>query len=345
MRRKQMLQLVFVGWALLPFSARAGAEWGGTLDKGRTQNLRFTLGAVLEFEGMVSETTRKLYDVTGATWSQADAESYGFNDFNLDGPYGAAGLSLDMAWRFFRLQLDTTFLNPSTRATARRDYYLAVGEDIEYGGGRYDHLQIPEGRTFEADLFGNMTELTLMFVPVGFRSGEFTSINPALEFGVLLFGGSYDIDAGETTGVVQYQNPPEDFAVGGVSSGFMVMGAPQWGPGVDVRFGKPGDLQVDLQVHYLFATYDGSTAWLTTADHRDKDLDFDHRNLRIHGQFEFPTGERALTLGVQIQMVETEGTISSSSLDPEEILARQERFDKEFTFKSTSVMGTAGLVF
>ena len=345
MQHKRVISVALAALGCFLPASLAGVEWGGSLVPGHNQNLRFTLGAVLEFEGMVSETTRRLYDVTGATWSQADAESYGFNDFNLDGPYGAAGLSLDMAWRFFRLQLDTTFLNPSTRTTARRDYYLAVGEDIEYGGGRYGHLQIPEGRTFEAELFGNMTELTLMFVPVGFRIGEFTSLNPALEFGVLLFGGSYDIDAGETTGVVQYQNPPEDFAVGGSSSGFMVMGAPQWGPGVAVRFGKPGDLQVDLQVHYLFATYDGSTAWLTTADHRDKDLDFDHRNLRLRGQVEIPMKRMALSFGVQVQMIETDGLVSSSATDPDEILALRERFDKEFSFKMNSVMATVGLAF
>ena len=331
--------------AVLPVSAQAGVEWGGTISTGRTQNLRFTLGAVMDFEGMVSETTRKLYDVTGAVASQGDAESYSLNDFNLDGPYGAVGLSLDMAWSFFRFQLDTMFLNPSTRATARRDYYIGVGDDIAYGGGSYDHLQIPAGQTFEAELLGNMTELTLRFVPVGFRAGEFVSIDPSLDFGVLLFGGSYDIDAGDSTGVVQYQNPPENFVVGGSSGGYMFMGAPQWGPGVDIRLGRSGGLQVDLQAHYLFATYDGSTAWLTTADHRDKDLEFDHRNLRFRGQVEIPLKRIALSLGVQAQFIETDGLVSSSATDPDEILALRERFDKEFSFSLSSVMATFGIVF
>jgi ABC-type polar amino acid transport system ATPase subunit len=100
----------------------------------RTQNLRFTIGAVTDFEGMVTETTRRLYDVTGETWKQADAESYGTSDFEMDGPFGAIGLSADAMWSFFGFQLDTMFLNPSTKTTARRDYYLAVGDDIEYGG-------------------------------------------------------------------------------------------------------------------------------------------------------------------------------------------------------------------
>ena len=146
--------------------------------------------------------------------------------------------------------------------------------------------------------------------------------------------------------MVQYQNPPEDFVVGGRSGGLVALGAPQWGPGVDVRFGRTGGLQLDLQVHYLFSQYDGSTSFLTTADHRDKNLEFDHRNLRFRGQVEIPLNRKlALTVGLQAQWIDTGGLISSTATDPAEILAKQERFDKEFTFKSTSVMGTAGLVF
>ncbi len=330
--------------ASLP-AARAGAEWGGILEPGREQNLRLTVGSVQEFEGMVNETTRKLYDVTGHTWKQDTAERYDSNDFNLDGPYGTIGLAFDSAWKYVRLQVDTAFMNPDTRATAVRDYYLAVGEDIDYGGRSYDHLMIPKGREFEAEFFGNMTEVTLQFVPVGFLVADLVTINPSFGVGLLAFAGKYDIDAGETTGVKTYQNPPEDFAVGGSSSGWMGLGAPQWGPGVEIRVGGAEGVVFDLEAQYLFAQYDGSTGWFTTADHREKDLDFDHRNLRIRGQFEFPTGERALTLGVQVQMVETEGTISSSSDDPEEILARQERFDKEFSFNMDSVLVTLGFAF
>lgn len=345
MRTNRLGALALAALAVLPQAARAGAEWGGTISTGRTQNVRFTAGAVLEFEGLVTETTRRLYDVTGSTWKQSLAESYGTSDFNLDGPYGTLGLSLDMAWRFVRFQLDTTFLNPSTTATARRDYYIAVGEDIDYQGQSYDHLMIPSGTRFSADLAGNMTELNFMLVPVGFTAGDFLRINPSLDFGILLFGGRYEVDAGEATGVTAYQNPPVDFAVGGSSSGFMILGAPQWGPGIDVRLGRPDGLQLDLQVHYLFATYDGSTAWLTTADHREKNLDFDHQNLRLRGQVEIPLKRVALNFGVQVQLIETDGLVSSTATDPDEILALQERFDKEFSFKVNSVMATIGITF
>lgn len=250
-----------------------------------------------------------------------------------------------MAWKFIRLQVDSMFLAPSVSTTARRDYYLTLNDDISFNGRTYDHLMIPEGARFSADLAGNVTELVLSFVPMGFRLGESVVVNPSLDAGVLLFGGRYEIDAGVSTGVTQYQNPPEDFVVGGQASGLIGMGAPEWGPGVEVRIGKPGGVNWDFQGQYLFFSYDGSTAFFTTADHRDKDLEFDHRNLRLRGQVEIPMRDMAWSLGLQVQLAETEGTISSSARDPEEILARRERFDKEFTFKVQAVYATAGLSF
>ena len=330
---------------LLPLSARAGFEWGGCRVPDHSQNLRLAIGAVTEFEGMVSETTRRYYDVAGRPESQADAESYGTSDFNMDGPYGAIGLSCDALWGFIGFRLDTLFLSPSVSTTAKRDYYIEVGDDIEYQGNSYDQMKIPAGTDFDAELTGNMTELDLSLVPFGFQSDDFLRINPSLDFGVLFFGGSYEIDAGEPTGVVQYQSPPEDFVVGGKSGGFLGLALPQWGPGIDLRIGAAEGVQASLQAHYLFFNYDGSSLYLTTADHREKNVDVEHRNLRIRGQIEFPMRRGALNVGLQVQMIETEGSVTSQETDPEEILAARERFDKDFTFTLTSVLATIGITF
>ena len=345
MRLARIWPAALAAWTIWLPSARAGAEWGGSFPPGRSQHLRLQGGAVIGFEGMVAETTRKLYDVTGHTWKQQDAETYGTSDFNLDGSYALFGLSCDAMWSFVGLQFDTAFFNPSTRATARRDYYLSVGDDIEYQGNTYDHLLIPKGTTFDADLTGNLSELTLRLVPLGFKAGESLRINPSLGLGVLFFGGKYEIDAGETTGVKTYQNPPEDFAIGGQASGYAGLIAPQWGPGLEVRLGGDEGLAVDLQISYLLFDYDGSTALFTSTDHREKNVDFSHRNLRIRGQIEIPMKRAALNLGVQVQIIETEGTVSSQATDPEEILAKQERFDKEFTFQVDAVLATLGITF
>ena len=121
--------------------------------------------------------------------------------------------------------------------------------------------------------------------------------------------------------------------------------APQWGPGLEVRFGGPDALHVDVQAHYLFFDYSGSTSFFTSADHREKNVDFSHRNLRFRGQIEIPMKRTALNLGLQVQLIETEGTVTSQATDPEEILEKQERFDKEFSFGLETVLATLGVTF
>ncbi len=346
MRKSFGWQMIVAAVLLASTSAWAGSvQWGGVVPTNRTQNFRIMAGAVLEFEGAVEETTRKLYDVNGRSFSQADAESFNTSDFDMEGPYGGVGFSLDMAWSYFRLGVDSLFLAPSISTIAKRDYYLAVGDGIDYNGSSYDHLMIPEGTPFKADIMGNMTEINFSLVPVGFQLGDSVVINPSLDFGLLLFLGTYDIDAGETTGVTPYQNPPEDFAVGGSSSGFIGMGVPQWGPGVQVRVGRPGGVNLDLRAHYLFLSYTGSSSFLTSADHRDKDLDLDHRNVRLRAQLEFPMKRLAWNIGIQTQFIDTEGSIESKYTDPDEILANRERFDKEFSFRLESVLATIGITF
>lgn len=331
--------------AALAAAARAGAEWGGSYPPGQRNQLRLHGGAVTRFEGMVAETTRKFYDATGQTWKQDDAETYGTSDFNLDGPYGLFGLSGEAMGRYVGFRLETSFFQPSTRTTARRDYYLAVGDDIEYGGRRYDHLMIPAGTSFEAELIGNATELDLRLVPVGFALGDRWHVNPSLELGVLFFGGKYDIDAGASTGTTQYQNPPEDFVVGGRGTGYAGLLTPQWGPGLDVRYGAADGVRFGLQGQVLFFDYDGGTSFFTSADHREKNLDFTHRNYRLRGQLEWPLQRTTLSLGVLFQWVDAEGTLESQATDPEEIVARRERFDKEFSFELETVLATLGVTF
>ena len=345
MTRRPILLATLLLWTVAPGALRAGVQWGGCLEPGRDQNLRLSFGVISEFEGMIAETRRKLYDVTGNSWKQEDAERYSTSDFNLDGSYQTMGFSLDMAWSFIHLQLDSIFLNPATSATAQRDYYIAISDSIEYQGRHYDHLMIPEGAPFNAELFGNMTELNFLLVPVGFTIGDFVHINPSWAFGLVLFGGRYEIEAGSPRGATTYQNPPEEFVIGGETSGLTILGAPQWGPGIDLHLGSTNGVQVRLRAQYLYASYDGGTGWFTTADHREKNLDFSHKNLRLRGQVEIPLNRVALTIGLQAQFIETDGTVSSSATDPADILARRERFDKDFSFRLHSLLGTIGITF
>lgn len=345
---KRWAGMMVVGLATLASAAERASpilEWGGILAEGRTQGLRLQAGLVTEFKGGVTETTRRLYEVTGAVESQARAQSYDISDFDLKGPFGAAGLALDMHWKFVRLRLDTMFLAPSVRTTARRDYYLGVHDNIAYQGRHYDHMMIPDGTEFSAEVIGNVSEVVLSLVPVGLRIGDSVVVNPSLDAGLLLFGGQYEIDAGPVTGLTRYQNPPEDFVVGGKASGLVGMGAPEWGPSLAVRVEQPNGVAWDVSVSYLFLHYRGSTSLFTTSSHREKDLDFKHRNVRVRGQVEIPWREMAWVVGVQAQVVDSKGVIESSARTDEEVLARRERFDKEFKFGVESIYLSVGLLF
>lgn len=342
----QKIRAVAATAALWTATAWGGMQLGGYVPAGQEHQFRLNAGGIFEFEGMVEETTRKFYDAVGRLESQRDAESYDTDDFDLDGFHGMVGLSWNRNWQGFRLQLDTSFLNPSTDTVATRDYWLTVPGDVDYRGGSYDHMMIPAGSPFSAEVFGNMTELTLSLVPFGFQSDKgWLTVNPMIDVGLIGVLGQYKIEAGEARGTREYQNPPETFVVGGSSDGFGGAALPQFGVGINVLAGDPEGLQLELDAHYLMMTYDGSTGFFTTAEHRKKDLDLDHRNIRVRGALEFPVGRARMVAGVQVEMIDLDGTLESSASSREEIIARRERFDKEFSFTLHSVMATLGFVF
>lgn len=343
---KNSIGFFAAGAALWAVAAFGGMQLGGYVPAGQERQFRVNAGGIFEFEGMVEETTRKYYDAVGRHGSQRDAESYGTDDFDLDGFHGMLGVSWNRNWEWFRLQLDTSFLNPSTDTTAARDYWLTVPGDVSYRGHSYDHMVIPKGAPFSMEAFGNVTELTLSLVPFGYDSDEWwLTVNPMLDIGLLGVLGTYHIDAGQPRGLREYQNPPETFVVGGDSKGFGGAALPQIGIGVNVLVGDPEVMQFEFDAHYLMMSYNGSTGFFTTAAHRKKDLDLDHRNIRLRGALQFPLGRARMVAGLQVELIDLDGTLESSASSREEIISRRERFDKEFAFTLHSVMATVGFVF
>lgn len=324
-----------------------GAEWvwGGAVREEADVHIRGLVGAAFHFKGMVEETERKFYTRQGDPISKQGQETYSQDDFETDDLFGLAGLSFSAAWPWFRLQVDSVFMNPSLDATARRNYYLTLNDSISYRGRDYDHFMIPEGEHFDADFVGNMTELTLMLVPFSVRQDDWLEVTPMLEAGILALGGRYEIDAGESRGLTTYQYPPEEFVVGGHVEDWAGIGVPQWGGGVQVRLGSAEQVHLDLQAHYLFCLYNGSTSCFTTAKHRNKDLDLDHRNIRLRAELAFPQERKTWTVGVQAQFITTDGTLESSETDPKKIAAAPERFDKVFGFELNTVLATVGVAF
>lgn len=319
---------------------------GRDLPEGRDTVLSFSAGAVMKMEALVEETTRQLYDVTGETWKQLDAESYDESDFNMSGPYPAFGLEFHSIGWLFSFNLDALVFDASTDSIAMRNYYIGVGDDVYFNGAAYEHMKIPVGSPFSADLFGGSIELGIAFHPLSINPAPGISIVPSLEAGILAFAGQYDIDAGDPVGTTVYQNPPIDFVVGGKSSGLAAIGIPQFGPGCEIRIGEPERANLVLSASYLFFNYDGSSEYITTADHRDKDAEIDHENLCASLRIEHLLADgNTFTWGVQARLIRSEGMTSASATSEEEILAERERFDKVFAFELSTLTAMIGMTF
>lgn len=309
-------------------------------------SFRGTVGTVIEIEGMVEETHRSLYDVTGSYWKQDNRSSYDQSDFGMEGGYFSVGLSMEKVWRFFTFQFDGSMIDAQAESVAHEDYYFAVGKDIEFNGQSYENMHIPEGTSFKMDLTGVSLEFLGSITPFTLQPADCFSLTPSLDLGVFGFVGAYKIDAGEASGVTTFQNPPEEFVIGGQGEGIVGLGVPEVGIGGEVRIGRQDRMHLLLQGHYLICSYNGSSEFLTSSAEREKNVDADFYNYRARGLIEFPmSGGRSFSLGVQYQGVEAEGSITSVADTEEEILDMQERFDKNFTFRMTSVMGVIGMTF
>jgi hypothetical protein len=325
--------------------------WGGVVagrstPKTRDANIRLGGGVIMEIAGTVQETTRRFYDATDQQFKQSDAERFDLDDFDFDDGFGTVGLSLEKAAKYFTFQMELGVMQPDVSTVARRNYYIGV-DGVDFNGQTYEHMQIPEGQAFEMEITALMADLRFLLTPCTVEGGERFAFTPWAGIGLFLWGGEYDLDAGPARGVIQYQEPPEDFVVGGQSSGYLGIGVPELALGGEMRFGRADGVNLVLQGTYAVLEYDGDTGWITSSKHREKDLDLEHVNIRARAQIEIPRGEKAMwTVGVQYQLVDSEALISTKEdLTLEEVIARRERFDKEVDFHMKAVMGTVGLTF
>lgn len=348
-RTYKSLWATFVAIILVSFDYAAAEgvfNAGRMADPKRDASFRVTAGSVMEIRGMVQETTRSYYDVTDQEFKQDLAEDYDLDDFNVDDGHPTVGISMEKIWKYFTLQFDLFVMNPEADAIAKRNYYIGVGDEIQYEGGSYDNMKIPSGSSFSWEIFGGMLELRGLITPFTVRFSDESSFTPWLELGLFGFLGQYEIDNGPARGVTQYQNPPKDFVIGGSSKGILGAGVPQLGLGGEFRFGSPDRFNLVLEGSYAFLDFEGSTRYFTTSDHREKDLDLEHDNMRVRCVGEIPLKSgHALLLGAQYQVVDSEAMITSQEASEEEIIARRERFDKHADFSVTTAGVLIGITF
>ena len=319
---------------------------GRDISSDRDASFRFTGGMVFDIEGDVQETNRRYYEVTGQSEKQNLREDYSLEDFGLGDAYPTVGFAIENAGRFWTFQWDLLVMNLQTDSTAIRNYYIGVS-DIEYGGEEYEYMQIPEGTDFSVDILGIMTDLRLLFTPFTFKPGNSVRFTPFADIGLFIFYASCDIDAGPARGVIQYQDPPEDFVVGGHAEGMLALGVPELGVGAELRIGNPSGVNLVVQGNYGFLDYDGSTEWLVSADHRAKDLTLNHINARAKCALEAPfENGNSFVLGIEYRFIESEASITTrEDLSDEEIAERHERFDKDAFFSLSTALVTLGWTF
>ena len=142
---------------LLLSAAAPGGDvlsWGRPLPADRDAKWTVSYGTLAGIDGHVDETFRAFYKATGQDEKQALAESYSFSDFGVDGSYPAFGAHYEKQWPFFSFRFDLLWLSLEADATARRDYYLGLGDEISFGGRKYDHLMISAGTDFSIEFDG-----------------------------------------------------------------------------------------------------------------------------------------------------------------------------------------------
>ena len=311
-------------------SAEVEWDWGSAPSEVRDHSWRINAGSILSIDGTVDETFRSYYKATGQNDKQSLAESYSLDDFDVKGPYGMLGFQYDRQWNFFAFKWEMMFFKMSSDAVASRNYYVGVGDDVSYGGRDYDHMVIPEGSDFSIDIFGAMTDFMFSFTPFTFHYGDYVSLTPSIDAGLMLLGGRYEIDAGAPRGTTVYQNPPVDFVIGGDSASIVGAGAPEIGLGATLRVGSEDMVQWVTHASIGYFSYSGSTKPFTSASHREKDLDVKYLSLMVETGWRFPLRSGcAISLGGQLRMITLDGSIKSKYTDDEDVIRARERFDKD----------------
>lgn len=338
---------------LLAWAAAGGAAWGGdvfwagrTLGDDRDARINLELGTIVEMKGYVQETTRALYSVTGNTYKNDDAGRLDLNDFDVNGGTDLIGLSFEKAWTYITVDGKVMAMHPETDAVAQRNYYLSVA-GVEFNGIDYDHIKIPEGTPFHAEMEGALFEFDTLVTPVTIWMSETARFTPGVGLGLFGLAGTYDIDAGPATGIVQYQNPLEDFVVGGHASGSFAGGLPELVGGGELEFGEDEGVHVAVQGYAGWFGYSGGSGYFTSADQDyEKHADIDHLRLRARALVDIPLGNGPeLSLGASYEVIDTSGMLKQDATTDEEILARQERFDKKVDFQMTMATVFVGLAF
>lgn len=322
--------VALVAAALATTPSAWGGVVGGVPENRRGSQLRAEGGALLDVSGTVNETFRAYYAATGRDQDQAKRESYDLDDFGIDRPYASFGLQYGHQGEVFGVRLELLYMGISADATAKRDYYVGLMDDVKYRGVNYEHMKIPKGCDFSTDFTGGMGDVMLTFSPFTLE-GDAVQFTPGVELGLVGIAGNYELDAGPATGTAVYQNPPVHFVVGGKSSSTVGIAAPMIGANATLTLGRLEGTRWETRGNFDVFAYDGSSKPFSSA--REKDLDITFMSAGLESSLLFPLSDGTeLEIGAAVRMMNLDGSIKAKEKKKEKIIQAHERFDKDIDF-------------
>lgn len=326
-------------------SASAQIQGGRYLPPDReTFRIGLAAGMVFGLDGEVKETTRPYYETAGIPG--APPENYSWDALGFDDSFPVYGLNMEKLWQYATLQGRLFRGNPKLNGTADRDYYIGVS-DISHQGRGYDYMKIPAGAEFDGDIDAWSMSLGLRITPVSFGNDEYiVEFTPWIHLGLFAFYGDYTINAGPSTGVVQYENPPRDYVVSGRATGTSGMVMPELGLGGEFRFHLTDGAALIAQGNAGYLRYNGSTDNFGISSRNEKDLEIDYFTLSARLILEIAMNPSMnLLIGLEFQSWTADAESRATAKTEEEILALREKYDKDISFDMNTFMAFIGFSF
>jgi hypothetical protein len=343
MKNIDCLLALVLAVVIIPSQAKAQFQGGRVVEDRETFHIGLTAGTIFGLDGEVRETTRPFYELQGRG---APPENYSWDELGFDDSFVAYGFFMEKMWRYITLQTRLFHGVPELSGTADRDYYIGVG-GVNFNGREYDYLKIPRGTSYSGELDIYALNLNMRITPFSIGNDDyFVEFVPWIHVGLFGFLGDYVIDAGRASGVVQYENPPRDYVVGGRATGTSGLVVPELGLGGEFRFFLTDGATLHLGGNIAFLNFDGNTSDFGISSRNEKDLELDYVTVSGRLLLEIALNDRMnLLLGVELQSWTAEAESRASAKTEEEIRELREKFDKDISLEMSSIMGLVGLSF
>ena len=340
--RSSLVATVLAALCCAP-TAISAAEAGRHFEPGKRFRIAFSIGDVSPIEGSVQETNRPINDFRPPE-RRDNAESFTLADLGMRDSKETFGLSLEKGWKYATWFSDATYFAADARTMAPRDLYLAV-EEIQFQGSTYGYQQIPKGALFESSLDAVWINTRLAITPVTFNPGGSVQFVPWIHIGLLGLVGSSQFDAGPPTGIIQYENPPRNYVVGGSGDGDLMAFAPEVGVGGELAFAL-GQGTLSVQGNYSIFEFAGTSSELGVSSRNEKAIDLDYSAIDGRILFERPMTEgSSIVFGAELRTFLVDASAEALDRSVEEILTLREKFNKDILFELTTVNLSVGFRF